>query len=116
MSSVEQDRPTVTSPFAAWGAGERVGGWSGTVSPVEAAATPGLVDAPFRSLVKAISWRLTGTIDTVLVSLLVTRHVGVALSIGSIELFTKLTLYYLHERVWNQLAFGRTKLKDDYEI
>jgi uncharacterized membrane protein len=75
-----------------------------------------MVDAPHRSLAKAISWRLTGTIDTIVVSLVVTRHLGVALSIGSIELFTKLTLYYFHERLWNRLAFGRAKLKDDYQI
>jgi uncharacterized membrane protein len=75
-----------------------------------------LVDAPYRSLFKAISWRATGTIDTIVVSLVVTRHLGVALSIGSIELFTKLALYYLHERVWNRLAFGRTRIKDDYQI
>ena len=71
---------------------------------------------PTGSLVNAISRRATGTIDTFVVSLLVTRHVGVALSIGSIELSTKLTLYYLHERAWNRLAFGRTKPKDDYQI
>ncbi|MEW6302255.1 MAG: DUF2061 domain-containing protein [Verrucomicrobiota bacterium] len=66
-----------------------------------------------RSFLKAISWRITGTVDTIIVSYLVTGKVGMALSIGFVELFTKIGLYYVHERVWNRISFGRAK---DYEI
>jgi uncharacterized membrane protein len=107
MSSLERDDLTGAFPASASSV-------AGTGEPAGKQVV--MADAPSRSLTKAISWRLTGTIDTIVVSLLVTRHLGVALSIGSIELFTKLTLYYLHERVWNRLAFGRAKLKDDYQI
>jgi len=69
-----------------------------------------------RSLLKAISWRATGTIDTILVALLVSGKLKVALSIGLVELFTKIALYYLHERVWNKISFGITRGKDDYQI
>jgi uncharacterized membrane protein len=69
-----------------------------------------------RSVVKAISWRATGTVDTILISYLVTGHVKAALSIGFVELFTKIGLYYAHERVWNKISFGKEKVRKDYEI
>ncbi len=70
----------------------------------------------YRSMVKAVSWRVTGTLDTVVVSYFVTGKMGLALSIGFVELFTKIALYYVHERVWNRIAFGRARLGKDYEI
>ncbi|MEI8315613.1 MAG: DUF2061 domain-containing protein [Verrucomicrobiota bacterium] len=73
-------------------------------------------DKAHRSLIKAISWRVTGTIDTVLVSFLVTGRIKLALSIGCVELFTKVGLYYLHERIWNKISFGRAKPKEDFVI
>jgi uncharacterized membrane protein len=70
-----------------------------------------------RSVIKAISWRITGTVDTMVVSLLITRSGRVAISIGVFEIFTKMCLYYLHERVWNRLRFGRIGAATmDYEI
>jgi uncharacterized membrane protein len=73
-------------------------------------------EKPYRSLVKAISWRVTGTLDTILISWLITGQVKWALSIGFIELFTKIFLYYLHERIWNRLDFGRVKGREDFNI
>jgi uncharacterized membrane protein len=70
----------------------------------------------YRSLIKAVSWRVTGTVDTIIVSYLVTGKIKLALSIGFVELFTKIGLYYLHERVWNRISLGREKPKKDYEI
>ncbi len=75
-----------------------------------------MTDKHHRSLVKAISWRVTGTIDTVVISWLITGQMKWALSIGFVELFTKIFLYYVHERVWDRLAFGRVKGKDDFNI
>jgi len=69
-----------------------------------------------RSLVKAISWRATGTLDTIIVSCLITGHLKTALSIGCVEVFTKMCLYYLHERAWNRIAFGKLNTGEDYEI
>ena len=60
-----------------------------------------------RSLLKSISWRVTGTFDTIVISYLITRQVRFALSIGFVELFTKCLLYFLHERAWNRIRFGR---------
>jgi len=63
----------------------------------------------YRSMVKAISWRATGTLDTIIISWLITGHLKWAFSIGFVELFTKVGLYYMHERVWDRLKFGRVE-------
>ncbi|TRX65972.1 DUF2061 domain-containing protein [Carboxylicivirga sp. M1479] len=73
-------------------------------------------DKRYRSIIKTISWRVTGTIDTFLVSYLVTGEIGVAASISVVEVFTKLLLYYLHERVWNKVKIGQEKIEPDYQI
>jgi uncharacterized membrane protein len=74
-------------------------------------------DKHYRSIVKAISWRATGTLDTILISWLITGHLKWAFSIGFVELFTKVGLYYVHERVWDRLSFGRVKTEPgDYSI
>ena len=57
-------------------------------------------DKPIKSLMKSISWRIVGTIDTMVISYLITGKVTIALSIGSMEVFTKTVLYYFHERLW----------------
>ena len=73
-------------------------------------------DKPSRSLVKAISWRVTGTLDTILITYLVTGHAKWAFSVGFVELFTKVFLYFIHERVWDRLAFGRIRAGETYSI
>ncbi|MGN6543149.1 MAG: DUF2061 domain-containing protein [Ginsengibacter sp.] len=52
------------------------------------------------SVTKGISWRLIGTIDTILISYLITGQWKFALSIGSVEVFTKIILFYFHDRAW----------------
>lgn len=70
-----------------------------------------------RSILKSISWRTIGTIDTFLISFLVTGKLDFAVTIGGIEVFTKMTLYYLHERTWNRISYGKVKSTDiDYQI
>ena len=60
-----------------------------------------------RSVLKALSWRVLGTLDTILVSWLVTGSTGIAFSIGFIEVSTKIVLYYTHERIWNTIPWGK---------
>lgn len=60
-----------------------------------------------RSVVKSISWRAIGTIDTIIISFFITGKVSLALSIGSIELITKMVLYFFHERLWNLIKWGK---------
>ena len=75
-----------------------------------------MYDKPHRSIVKSISWRITGTIDTIIVSYFITGKISFALSIGAVEIFTKMILFYFHERFWNKIKFGRIAVKEDYQI
>ena len=59
-----------------------------------------------RSLAKAISWRVTGTIDTFIISAIITGRLTLAGSIAATELFTKILLYYFHERIWAVIHWG----------
>jgi len=68
-----------------------------------------MADKHYRSLMKAVSWRTTGSIDTMIVSYFVTGKFTLALTISGVELFTKIGLYYVHERLWENLSFGRIK-------
>jgi len=71
----------------------------------------------YRSIVKSISWRTIGTIDTIVISYIITGKATLAISIGGIEVFTKMALYFFHERAWNRINFGRiTKADTDYQI
>lgn len=64
-------------------------------------------DTSVRSLAKAVTWRVTGTIDTFLISWLITGQVLLASGIAFTEIMTKIALFWAHERVWNQITWGR---------
>ena len=57
-------------------------------------------DSRVRHIAKAITWRLIGTLDTVLLSWLITGSGVTGLKIGFAEVVTKMLLYYFHERAW----------------
>ncbi|NMC38486.1 MAG: DUF2061 domain-containing protein [Bacteroidales bacterium] len=67
-------------------------------------------DKPIKSFMKSVSWRIVGTIDTMVISYLITGKVSLALSIGSIEVLTKTILYYFHERIWAHIHRIRLKI------
>ena len=60
-------------------------------------------DKPIRSVVKAISWRVVGTIDTLIVSLFITGEIKTATAIAGVDFATKMVLIFFHERVWNTI-------------
>lgn len=62
-----------------------------------------------RSFIKALSWRFIGTLDTIVISWVITGKMILAFSIGAFELMTKTVLYYFHERIWNSIKWGRKK-------
>lgn len=71
----------------------------------------------YRSAVKTVSWRTVGTLDTIIISYFITGNLVMAVSIGSIEVISKIILYYLHERAWDKTDFGRVKSSaNDYHI
>jgi sulfate adenylyltransferase large subunit len=60
-----------------------------------------------RSIVKAISWRATGSLDTFLVTFVITRSSVFAGSVAITEIATKIVFYYGHERIWALIPWGR---------
>ena len=64
-------------------------------------------EKPLRSIVKSISWRIIGTLDTIIISYIITGHLTLAFKIGSVELVTKMVLYFFHERIWNSIKWGK---------
>lgn len=64
-------------------------------------------EKPIRSIAKAISWRVIGTLDTLVISYLLTGEVAIAASIASIDFVTKMFLYFFHERLWNNINWGK---------
>ena len=63
-----------------------------------------------RHILKTITWRIVGTLDTFLLSWLITGSIKLGAAIGAVEIITKMVLYYLHERAWYKLSkFGIDK-------
>ena len=63
-----------------------------------------------RHIAKTISWRFIGTIDTMIISSIITGSWSLGLAIGGIEIVTKMILYFLHERAWYKFSkFGINK-------
>lgn len=60
-----------------------------------------------RTLLKTISWRVVGTLATVVISYIITGTLALAFSIGAIELVSKMALYFFHERAWNTIKWGK---------
>jgi uncharacterized membrane protein len=63
-----------------------------------------------RSIAKAVSWRIAGTVDTLVLSLIFTGSFRLAGSIAGTEMITKMLLYYLHERVWSRIGRRTARL------
>jgi len=60
-----------------------------------------------RHLLKTITWRIVGTLDTILLSWIITGSLEFGIAIGATELITKMILYFIHERVWYRFSkFG----------
>jgi uncharacterized membrane protein len=63
-----------------------------------------------RHLAKTISWRIVGTIDTMVISWIITGSLAIGAAIGGVEVITKMILYFLHERTWyNYIPYGVEK-------
>ena len=68
---------------------------------------PLMTESPMRSVLKGLTWRLVATFTTVLIAFCLTGEQGLALQIGAFEFVAKLAVYYLHERAWVRVPFGR---------
>lgn len=63
-------------------------------------------NSQIRHILKTITWRIVGTMDTILLGWIVTGHAEIGFTIGGFELITKMLLYYFHERIWYRSDFG----------
>ena len=63
-----------------------------------------------RSLIKSISWRVVGTLDTMCLGWIVSGSPIIGLKIGGLEVITKMILYYFHERLWLKSPYGTKKV------
>ena len=68
-----------------------------------------------RSLVKTLTWRTIATTDTIVIARIITGSWTVGFGIASIEVVTKMLLYYLHERGWAALDWGLEDVDVDVE-
>jgi uncharacterized membrane protein len=59
-----------------------------------------------RHIAKTFTWRIVGTVDTMLLGWLISGNPLIGLKIGLLELITKMVLYYFHERIWYKSKFG----------
>ncbi len=63
-------------------------------------------DTHLRTLIKGLSWRIWGTVISIIVSYFITHKLDIAVEIGGIEFFIKIGLYYIHERFWYLIPWG----------
>lgn len=68
-------------------------------------------DKPVKSIVKAISWRIIASITTVVLVWIFTGSLTISLSVGILEASLKILFFYMHERVWNKIRWGKENKK-----
>lgn len=66
-----------------------------------------MIETTLRSLVKTLSWRLTGTGATFVISYAVTGNFNISGTIAVIQLTANTLLYFIHERIWNRISWGK---------
>jgi len=73
------------------------------------------METHYRSVAKAVTWRAGGTVVTFAVVWILTRKLSLAFSIGLLDTMVKIGAFYIHERIWNRLSFGK-KEPPEYQI
>ena len=64
-----------------------------------------------RHIAKTFTWRITATLTTMIIAFLVSGDPLTGITIGGIEFFIKMPVYYFHERAWYKSNFGRNEKK-----
>lgn len=73
------------------------------------------MESKYRSLAKAVSYRVLGSAATGLIVFVLTHRLSVSLGTSVLDMVVKIGLYFLHERIWEHISFGRAK-PPEYEI
>ena len=76
----------------------------------------GHVESHSRSIVKAISYRILGSAVTALIFYVLTDKASLSLGAGLLDMVLKIGVYFIHERIWNHINYGRTTKAPEYEI
>lgn len=66
-----------------------------------------MTESRTRSLAKALSWRISATAATMILVFALTGQWAVAATIGGLEVVVKMVLYFMHERAWGRIDYGR---------
>jgi sulfate adenylyltransferase large subunit len=97
----------VAAQSASVGLRERLRRWFATRAAALTPPAGAARETHLRSIVKAVSWRATGSLDTFLLTLIITGSSMFAGSIAAAETITKIAFYYFHERIWSLVSWGR---------
>ncbi len=65
-----------------------------------------------RTLVKGISWRILGTLSTVVLVIIMTGELTLAVQLGAVDIIIKFLLYMTHERLWGRVKWGLSDRTD----
>ena len=66
-----------------------------------------------RHLFKTVTWRIIGTITTIILSFWILGNSTHSFQIGGAETLTKTILYYFHEKFWYRLSYGLNKYRQE---
>lgn len=69
-----------------------------------------------RHLYKTFTWRFVGTVDTIIISTIISGNPLIGLKIGGFETISKMILYYLHEKIWYRLNFGLNRIRKKLKV
>ncbi|MAT88058.1 MAG: hypothetical protein CL532_05860 [Aestuariivita sp.] len=70
-----------------------------------------ILETKLRSIVKTLSWRVTGTFCTFCISLRIIGDISASSTIAIIQLLFNTVVFYFHERVWNLISWGKSLVK-----
>ena len=74
------------------------------------------VESHYRSIVKAVSYRILGSSTTALIFYVLTGKGSLSIGAGALDMILKIGVYFIHERIWNHINFGRSTKAPEYEI
>ena len=74
------------------------------------------MDSSSRSIAKAVSYRILGSTATSVIVYALTGKMGASLVAGAADIVIKIAVYYVHERIWDRISFGRQVKAPEYEI
>lgn len=72
-----------------------------------------ILESRKRHIAKTITWRIVGTMDTMLLAWIISGDPLIGLKVGLTEVVTKMLLYYFHERVWYRINYGLPQRQSD---